>query len=148
MLANHKNMMILAGELRVPISSDSCGIIEALYGKPVIRVPMGTDGISGGEPYDAFDPCGIFQPTCNQRISAVATLTDFIGSPYLDSLFIHVLSKKKIPINTNLPKCNFQYIFKVYHNQYADNPIDTKVFKAWPQFVPNLEKGEMEWINK
>jgi len=142
-----KNMMILAGCLRVSISDEASGIIEALYGEPIITWRITHDGQSSEEPKSSFEPSGMFQPTVNTRIGAVATLEDFIGSPFLDSCLIHVLSDKKIPVNDNLSMNTLRYIFKIYHNPYAKNPIDRNVFKGWPQFVPNQEANRIEWID-
>ncbi len=144
---NRKNMMILAGNLRVPISHEASGIIDALYGKRIITFPIDSDAPLSEKLKLGFDPSGMFQPTANTRIAAVATLEDSIGSPYFDTILKHVTSNKEIPINENAPMITFNYIFKVYHNPYAKNPIDREVFKGWPQFVLNRELSRMEWIN-
>lgn len=122
MPASGPNLMIVAGSLRLPMSSESSGILEALYGEPFVIIPNYPYGRAGEESI-AFDPSGMFQPTANTRISAVATLED--------------------------PLSSFKYIFKVYHNPYAQSPISREVFKDWPQLLPNMteNKIKMEWIN-
>jgi len=108
MSADSKNIIILAPDLKDSISDDKAsGIIEALYGSPLEKPQLS----------------GIFKPTVNTRIGAVATLEDFMCSP------------------------NFEYLFKVYHNPYSKNPIDKKVFKGWPQFFTDREKNRRTWIN-
>ena len=140
-----KNLIMFAGDLRILISQEDIGIIEALYGEHIITFLVGPNGPLS-EPGSSFKPSGLFQPAANTRISAVAILEDFMGSPYLDSCFKHVFTEGELPFNKKLPRHIFRYVFKVYHNPYAKNPIDIAVFKDWPQFVFN--KNEMEWINK
>jgi hypothetical protein len=143
---NGKNMIILAGKLKSSISQEASGIMEALYGNRIITFPLGPNGPLE-DPKSAFSPSGIFHPTVNTRIGAIATLEDFIGTPYLESVLAHILSNEEVPVDDSLPMNIFRYVFKVYHNPYAKNSIDKKVFKSWPQFVLNRDTNEMEWID-
>jgi hypothetical protein len=144
---NIVNLVIISGHLRDSLSSPASGIVEALYGEPYITFSIGPN-IEGTDYQDRLNPSGEFQPTANTRISAVATLEDVIQSPYLDSIFNHVVSNRTIPYDDTLPRHIFHFIYRVYHNPYAKNPLDRSIFSNHPQFIHNANLNRMEWLNK
>lgn len=141
-----KNLIILAADLRTSISHEA-SISIPLYQEPIISFLVSPEGPLT-EPKISFKRSGFFQPNANTRVSSIATLEACVVSPRLDAYTIYVLTNKQAPIDEDLPMFSFKYIFRVYHNPYAKNPIDREVFKGWPQFVLNKETDKMEWIDK
>lgn len=127
-------LVVIAGELRVPVSEPFSGVIQALYGTPVLMFSLGAHGVDQTAVQHDWTRDGIFQPTSNQHLSAVATLRDRIGSPYLDSIFLNIA--EGTPINSSLPRNQLTYLFRVYHNPYTTAKISTSIFQRWPQFGP------------
>lgn len=124
MTKDKENLILFAGELRVPISHEP-PILNSLFGEPIISFPVGKDEHSG-ETRWSRDLSGLFQPKVNTRISAIATLRDYISYP-----------PEKI-----------LYSFKVYHNPYSKEHISSDICNGYPQFIPNNVSKVMEWINK
>lgn len=137
-------LVIVSGNLPGGLSDPFSGMVQALYGEPVIHVPVGGDA-QNLQPRDGLIPSGLFQPTANTRISAVATLEELVGSPYLDSILRHILSGNQAPINTEAPMNVLKYSFKIYHNRYARNPIAPEVFEGSPQLLLSEDQTQMEW---
>lgn len=138
-------LVIVSGNLPGGLSDPFSGMIQALYGEPVIRIPVG-EGAEGFLAEDGLQPSGLFQPTANTRISAVATLEELVGSPYFDSVLRHILSGNQAPIDENAPRNVLKYSFKIYHNPYARIPIAAEVFGDSPQLVLSADRTQMEWI--
>jgi hypothetical protein len=126
-------LVVMAGDLRVPISDPFGGVMQALYGSPIKVCP-----INSGASHDAvqreWTHDGVFQPDSNQHLSAVATLLDNIGSPYLDSIFHNITIGTSI--DSTLPLRRLSYWFAVYHNPYARMKIDPGLFGRWRQVGP------------
>lgn len=140
------NLVVISGKLRDSISSTGSGIFEALYGEPYLTFPVGP-GVKDVEFQEKIKTSGEFQPKANTRISAVATLEDVINCPYLDSIFAHIDSNKKLPIDESLPKHVFKFMFLVYHNPYAKKPLEKNIFSKYPQHIFNESRGTLEWLN-
>lgn len=138
-------IVALCGILRTPLSDPQTGIIDALYGTTVLRVPLGKEK---GEPAQvSLEPNGLYQPKTSTRISAVVTLEDVIYSPYLDNLMAHVLSRGKVEVDESLPGEILRYNYKVYHNPYGRHPLDKSTFGSAKQFAPSAH-GHMQWYPK
>lgn len=126
-------LVVVAGDLRVPISDPFSGVIQALYGSPVIVFPINSEANDDGILHD-WTRDGVFQQGSNQHLSAVATLLDHVGSPYHDSIVRHLA--EGTPIDPTLPRDQLSYRFSVYHNPYARTKIDPALFGRWRQFGP------------
>lgn len=109
------------------------------------KVPIGK-GTEDFKPQESIIPSGLFQPKANTRISAVATLEEIVGSPYLDSIFLSVMSEDECPVDESAPMHLLKYNFKVYHNPYAKIPISSSTFPSVPQLVKSVSKPQMEWL--
>ena len=126
-------LVVMAGDLRVPISDPSSGVWQALYGSRVIVFPINPDTNDDAVQHE-WTHDGVFQSSSNQHLSAVATLIDHIGSPYLNSISIPIT--KGTPIDPTLPLDQLSYRFALYHNPYARTKIDPALFGRWRQFGP------------
>lgn len=137
-------LVIVSGSLPGGLSDPLSGMIQALYGEPVIQVPVGP-GADMSQTTESLVPSGLFQPTANTRISAVATLEELIGSPYMDSVLKNILSSGQVPIDENAPMDILKYAFNIYHNPYARHPISAELFEGRNQFLPSADRTRMEW---
>lgn len=142
---NRPTLVIVSGNLPGGLSDPFSGMIQALYGEPITQIPIAETGVAIGEVREVIRPSGLFQPSANTRISAVATLEEHIGSPYLDSVLRNILSNGDEPIDIDAPMNQLKYSFKVYHNPYAGHPIAPGLFSGWMQLVRSQE-NRMEWV--
>lgn len=138
-------LVIVSGNLPGGLSDPFSGMVQALYGEPVIRIPIGEDA-QGLATEEGLQPSGLFQPTANTRISAVATLEELVGSPYLDSILRHILSGEQTPIDETAAMNVLKYSFKIYHNPYARMPIPSDVFRGSHQLIRSADGTQMEWL--
>lgn len=126
-------LVIFAGKLRAPVSSDHRTVCKALYGEDVFRFLIGKQGPLTDVSL-VREQNGIFQVGSNRRISAVAIFDDFYGSPYLDECLKRTCVGINEPPDDSIPMHSFHYVFKVYHNPFAKNPIRLNLFKSYKQF--------------
>lgn len=138
-------LVVLAGEFRGGLSNEFSGPIQGLYGQPGWKVPIGPNGQGGPiKPHIKLD--GFFQPRIRRHLSAVATLEDLVGFPLIDATFAEMLDSGACVLdNPNDPWLMLKYIFRVYHNPYAGNPLGAASLCRWRQFAPTTDGTCLEW---
>jgi len=115
-------------------------MIKSLYGEMVGVPKWKTVGIEI-EVVDCFEWSGYFQKNIHRKISAVAVSNLAVTNPWVNHLFYGSSEpENKSDI--------YNYTFDVYHNPFANIPIETTIFKQYPQFCLNANKSEMVWVNK
>jgi hypothetical protein len=139
-----KTLVVLSGKLSIPISEPQSGIIQALYGDPIITVPLAASTL--GKPRPSFIRNGLFQPNQQRSLSAVATLEQTITDEYLNSVLRNVISGGEVPINSNANRLKLDYVLRIYHNPYARAPIDKTHFPGFSQFAPASDGTKLEWL--
>jgi hypothetical protein len=139
-----KTLVVFSGKLSIPISEPQSGIIQALYGDPIIAVPLSAGTV--GKPQPSWIRNGLFQPNQQRSLSAVATLEQTITDEYLDSVFLNMTSGGAAPINSSASRLKLDYVLRIYHNPYARAPIDKKYFPGVSQFAPAKDGAKLEWL--
>lgn len=118
---NTRNLVIFAGDMKVSITYEhASGVIEALYGTQKLAFDVNEAGLAR-TPEIVFEPTGLFHPSRNTRISAVATLED------------------------RLTENGLSYSFKIFHNPYALRSIPLEVFSLCRQFILDSNTCTMDW---
>jgi hypothetical protein len=139
-----KTLVVLSGKLRLPISEPRSGVIQALYGDPVIAIPLLNGSLD--KPRSSWIRNGLFQPNQQRHLSAVATLENTVTDEYLNSIFMNLVSNGKIPIDSNANRLKLEYALRIYHNPFARVHIDKNIFPGIPQFAPVRNNTRLEWI--
>ncbi len=106
-------------------------LTDALYGKRAI-VFHEFNGKSLKQPsYEVVDRRSIFQQNIRRNLSGVAVL------------------KFMVWFDDNLMKDIGKHHFILFHNPYCfkECRLDPEWFKPFKQYVPNFEKGKMEWLD-
>jgi hypothetical protein len=104
-------------------------IEDALYGKRAIILSNYNKGQFKDSHYDVIDRRSIFQQNLRRGLSAVAIV------------------KYMVWFNEEKRQDEGKYHFVLYHNPYCfeECRLNPDYFKSFRQYVPNYEKGEMEW---
>lgn len=123
-------VIFITDELNIsPVFHDD-ELIDVLYGKRAI-IFHEFDGKTLKQPSnEVVDKRSIFQQKIRRSLSAVAILR-FTFSPESEK------------------KGEGYYLFRIYHNPYCfeQRRLNQSLIKSFKQYVPNFDKGEMEWIS-
>jgi len=111
------NIVLIADFYRPPLWPDE--VVDALFRDPVLRIPYDETG-APGEVFLAREGDAGIGPSFNKRVGLVAKLLWNGAADCLAHLF---------------------------HNPFALYPLAPTDFDPWPQFIPNKERGTMEWRN-
>lgn len=146
-----KNIVVVAGELKTPITDPMTGIVDALYGQNFISVPINiASGGPAGESRMARKHNGLFKATMNRKISAVVTIEEHVTNPFLNEVVKLIMANNREAakdIDDSKRRDVLYYLVRIYHNPYAANPIDPQFFKGLPQLVPNRNANQMVWTD-